>query len=95
MGYGGDTKEPTYHFSIVKPRPQTLSTKTQKPKTKGPWADTKISWATTPPHNFEHDGMEGCIDKAEDHAKGPKRGKLPVNCVYLCLISPALTQITG
>ena len=32
---------------IVKPWPQTLS-----PKTKGPWADTKISWATTPPHNF-------------------------------------------
>ena len=29
---------------IVKPWPQTLSLKTQ---TKGPWADTKILWATT------------------------------------------------
>ena len=27
---------------IVKPWPQTLSPKTQKPKTKGHWADTKI-----------------------------------------------------
>ena len=32
---------------FVKPRPQTLSPKTPKPKTKGPWAYTKISWATT------------------------------------------------
>ena len=29
--------------TIVKPRPQTLSPKTQNFKTKGPWADTKIS----------------------------------------------------
>ena len=36
--------------NIVKPRPQTPKPQTQKPKTKGPWADTKISWATTPPH---------------------------------------------
>ena len=28
--------------AIVKPWPQTLSLKTQKPKTKGPWADTKM-----------------------------------------------------
>ena len=28
--------------AIVKPWPQTLSPKTQKPKTKGPWADTKM-----------------------------------------------------
>ena len=27
---------------IVKPRPQTPKTQTQKPKTKGPWDDTKI-----------------------------------------------------
>ena len=27
---------------IVKPWPQTLSPKTPKPKTKGPWADTKM-----------------------------------------------------
>ena len=33
------------YWSIVKPRPQTLSPKTPKPKTKGPWADTKNSWA--------------------------------------------------
>ena len=33
--------------SIVKPRPQTPKPQTQKPKTKGPWAYTKISWATT------------------------------------------------
>ena len=38
-------------FSIfVKPWPQTLSPKTLKPKTKGPWADTKISWATHHTH---------------------------------------------
>ena len=45
-------------LKIVKPRPQTLSPKTQKPKTEGPWDITKISWATTPPHpkTFEHDG---------------------------------------
>ena len=41
---------------IVKPWPQTLSPKTPKPKTKGPWADTKIPWATTPPITFKHDG---------------------------------------
>ena len=29
--------------------PKLKNPKTQKPKTKGPWADTKISWATTPP----------------------------------------------
>ena len=28
---------------------QTPKPQTQKPKTKGPWADTKISWATTHP----------------------------------------------
>ena len=35
------------------PNPQT-----QKPKTKGPWAYTKISWATTttPPITFKHEG---------------------------------------
>ena len=27
---------------IVKPMPQTPKTQTQKPKTKGPWDDTKI-----------------------------------------------------
>ena len=32
---------------IVKPWPQT-----PKPKTKGPWADTKILWDTQPPHTF-------------------------------------------
>ena len=31
---------------FVKPRPQTPKPQTQKPE-KGPWADTKISWATT------------------------------------------------
>ena len=31
-----------YEYSIVNPWPQTLSPKTPKPKTKGPWADTKI-----------------------------------------------------
>ena len=30
---------------VVKPRPQTPKAQTQKPK-KGPWADTKILWAT-------------------------------------------------
>ena len=30
-----------------------------------------------------------CIDKAEDHAKGPKRGKLPVICVDFSLLFPA------
>ena len=35
---------------FVKPWPQTLSPQTLKSKTKGPWADTKISWATHPPH---------------------------------------------
>ena len=39
-----------YGGSIVKPWPQTPKPQTLKPKTKGPWADTKISWATTPPH---------------------------------------------
>ena len=29
-------------LSFVKPWPQTLSPKTQKSKTKGPWADTKM-----------------------------------------------------
>ena len=50
-----DLYKPTIsEYIIVKPWPQTLSPQTQKPKTKGPWADTKISWATTqpPPHNF-------------------------------------------
>ena len=37
-------------FLIVKPRPKTPKPQIQKPKTKGPWAYTKISWATTPPH---------------------------------------------
>ena len=36
-----------------------------------------------------------CIDKAEDHAKGPKRGKLPVICVDFSLLFPALTQSSG
>ena len=37
---------------IVKPRPHTPKSQTQIPNTKGPWADTKILWATTtpPPH---------------------------------------------
>ena len=46
--------------NIVKPWPQTLSPKpfSPKPKTKGPWADTKLLQATThhppppPPPNF-------------------------------------------
>ena len=47
--------------SIVKPWPKILSPKTLKPKTKGPWAYTKIPWATTtthptPPITFKHDG---------------------------------------
>ena len=41
---------------IVKPRPQSPKSQTQKPKTKGPWADTKISWATTPHITFKHEG---------------------------------------
>ena len=42
-------------LKIVKPWPQTLSLKT---KTKGPWADTRILWAThpTPPITFKHEG---------------------------------------
>ena len=42
------------NITIVKPWPQTLSPQTQKPSTKGPWADTKILWATTaaPHRNF-------------------------------------------
>ena len=36
-----------------------------------------------------------CIDTAEDHAKGPKRGKLPVICVDFSLLFPALTQSSG
>ena len=42
-------------LTVVKPWPQTLSLKT---KTKGPWAYTKILWATTPPHpiTFKHEG---------------------------------------
>ena len=47
---------PLWKPEIVKPWPQTLSPKTPKPKTKWPWADTKISWAITlpphPTHNF-------------------------------------------
>ena len=35
--------EPDNSWTIVKPWPQTLSPKTQKPKAKRPWADTKIS----------------------------------------------------
>ena len=42
-----------------------------------------------------HSWRQECIDKVEDHAKGPKHGKLPVNCVYICLIFLALTQIIG
>ena len=36
-------------LNIVKPWPQTLSPKpfSPKPKTKGPWADTKLLQATT------------------------------------------------
>ena len=34
---------------IVKPGPHTPKPQTQIPNTKGPWADTKILWATTPP----------------------------------------------
>ena len=41
--------------NIVKPWPQTLSPQTLKPKTKGPWADTKLSWATSP-ITFKHEG---------------------------------------
>ena len=43
--YGWDKQRSSYapiNNLIVKPWPQTLSPKTQKPKTKGPWADTKI-----------------------------------------------------
>ena len=45
---------------IVKPWPQTLSPKPfcPKPKTKGPWADTKLLQATTTTHppTFKHEG---------------------------------------
>ena len=46
---------------IVKPWPQTLSPKplSSKPKTKGPWADTKMFEATTTtthPLTLEHEG---------------------------------------
>ena len=44
---------PRFSRLFVKPWPQTLSPKTFSPKPKkpknpkkGPWADTKISWAT-------------------------------------------------
>ena len=55
---------------FVKPWPQTLSPKTPKPKTKGPWADTKISWATTPPQpiTFKHEG--GVPQKNSKSKKG-------------------------
>ena len=38
---------------IVKPRPKTLKSETQKPKTKGPWATLKsYGPPTPPPRNF-------------------------------------------
>ena len=39
----------SYVEKIVKPWPQILGLKT---KTKGPWADTKISWANRPVHSW-------------------------------------------
>ena len=46
-----------FQNSIVKPWPKTFS---PKPKTKGPWADTKLLQATThhhhPPITFKHEG---------------------------------------
>ena len=44
---------------IVKPWPQTLSTKpfSPKSKTKGPWADTKLLQATHYPLTLKHEGL--------------------------------------
>ena len=51
----------------VKPRPQTPKPQTQKPNTKGPWAYTKISWATTttPPHPQLLSMKEGSHNKPQ------------------------------
>merc|ERR1712051_823144 len=47
--FSGEQQSPI-PFVIVKPRPHTPKPQTQIPNTKGPWADTKILWATTNPH---------------------------------------------
>ena len=64
-------KPSTFQRNIVKPWPQTLSPKTPNPKTKGPWAYTKILWALTPtnhPITFKHEG--GVSQKNSKSKKG-------------------------